>query len=577
MFFLYSCTSTPPTELQPLQGAESYNTETKLTGKSLMLTTKNLQDVEGLSGPLWAPFVLPLENYTQTNASLFMGIFQPNTPGESKDFLSPPEEGECTLLSRSPVLDKKTNKKGEMVLSTQKKLYVFENQTKQKRLNTSLFFILDNESHLPVAVARLNTKGESKCFLPAKPYVISIGYGRYRHERHIDGESRIVGLKFPKVSALRIRSTPNNNIKVGDTIRIGRKFNLGLTEKKNSEFPEIHIASQILPDLYVNADMKSHDFSIDEFLKTSFLVGKSRYQIELEEGNYRVAVLRKSKLLCIDTFKLEADSNHEINCSTTESQSQEEIAYQFNSEDTIFDVGFRPKHLIKESSFVNWTVDTPGTILLGPGKTTKKNNDSSTPVSEDFFSLIFKTNPDSSVEQTNYSASFSEAINVFKLPLKGMSYKSLIFGQVPFSEYVLAKSREYLVPNFLNKTNVMHTNGAEITILEPVQTNQGNLYATSVQDFMIRIFVPKWNSTQILEMYVNDELFKRWILDRTDLSKPFSTTLKTNTYESGNFLVRFTAHGEIPLPNFLTGRDSFLPFVETRVFCVSLDGKDQCS
>ena len=154
--------------------------------------------------------------------------------------------------------------------------------------------------------------------------------------------------------------------------------------------------------------------------------------------------------------------------------------------------------------------------------------------------------------------------------------KNLLNGQTPFSEQILAKSQKYSIPYFLTHTNTMHTNGAEISILDPTMTNSGNLYATTDQKFFVRITIPKFNTTEILEMFINNKLAKRWILKRGNIAEPFSATQSINTYENKNFKVKFVARGESALSNFLTGRDNFLPFAETREFCVSIDGKENC-
>lgn len=548
--------------------------------KSLMLPQSDFEEAQALAGFLWTPFVLPLQNLTITNAALFVG-YQENSEEDStqKKFISAPKEGSCEILSyTSPEVNNSVSESEENILKTsqQKKTFVFINKTQQKRINTAIFFILEAESHKPIAVARLNAKGKSECLLRAQPYAISMGFGRTRHEIHIDGKSNTVNLKFPHVASLRITPSTANNIKNGDIVRVGRKINLSFTKKGIHEFPNIHIPAKIYSDLYVNADMMSHDLAVDEYLRTSFLVGDNKYQIEIEPGTYVAAVLRKNKLLCLNAFTLKSDQSFDLQCKTAQIKlTKEDIAYQFESDDTVFDVGFRPTSLIRNKNFVNWTVSTPGTILLGPPLLNETSTFNLNSLNEkDFFSIIFKER--SSVSQISYGASISESINTFKIPLVGMSQENLLQGQVPFSEYIRTTSQKYFVPYFLNLTNVMHTNGAEISILEPVLTNTGALFATNNQNFLIRVMVPKWNTTQILEMYVNNKLSKRWILNRGDLSQPFAVTEKVNTYESENFTIKLVAHGESPLPNFLTGRDSFLPFAETREFCVSLDGKDKC-
>lgn len=581
---LISCTSSAQ-ENQNLKKITSYETnKTPENLNTLKLSESEFATAHNLNGFVWTPFVLPVKNLTITNASLYAGYSKYDTEDKSESssthFIPPPKEGECALLNS--IMDDTSTGSGDKdvtsknSLKTQTKNYRFINTNKSQTINTALFFIIDT-NHKPIAVARLNAKGESQCTLDTQPYSISMGFGRKRHEIKIESHSNIINLNFPSTSTVRINPIFVNNLKNGDIVRIGRKINFNFS-KKYQEFENIIIPIKIYADLYNHADMSSHDLGIDEYLKTSFLIGTSPYQIELEQGQYVIAVLRKNKLVCFNQFVLKASSPYDLSCKETlnTEKSKDEIAYQFDFEDTIFDVGFRPSNLIKDNAFVDWTISTSGTILLGPPSFNTNEEKSLTKKdTSDFFSIVFKSK--GQIVQTNYGISLEESINTFKIPLKGMTKYDLLNGQVPFSEYILAKSQKYSVPYFLSRTNTLHTNGAEISILEPTMTNSGNLFATNDQKFFVRITVPKFNSTEILEMFINDKLAKRWLLKRGNIAEPFSITESMTTYEDKNFKVKFIARGESALSNFLTGRDSFLPFAETREFCVSIDGKEICS
>lgn len=547
--------------------------------KILDISESEFKDASKLDGFVWSPFVLPTDNLTITNAALYKGYWQKNQKSpenkEDKTFFPPPKEGTCVVFKDSNVMDKMNPNGSNPPINTEEKNYHFINKNAEQAINTALFFITDSEQKI-IAVARLNAKGESECSLNTPPYSVSIGYGRQRNEIKISSKSNIINLEFKPTSTLRINPTLENNIQNGDIVRVGRKINLDFS-KKYHEFDNIIIPIKIYSDLYNHADMASHDLSVDEYMTTSFLVGNSRYQIELEQGQYVAAVLRKNKLVCFNQFAIKTNTPYNLSCKNTKNikKTKEEIAYQFDFEDTIFDVGFRPKNLIKNKTFVSWTTNTPGTILLGSPILDSNETTPTSKNSDDSFSIVFKSKDQ--FLQTNYGTSLDESIHTFKVPLKGMSRQHLLEGQVPFSEYILVKSQKYSVPYFMNRTNTIHTNGAEISILEPTMTNAGNLFASTDQKFFIRITVPKFNTTEILEMFINNKLTKRWILKRGNISEPFSITQNITTYENKNFKVKFVARGESSLSNFLTGRDNFLPFAETREFCVSIDGKENCS
>ena len=98
--------------------------------------------------------------------------------------------------------------------------------------------------------------------------------------------------------------------------------------------------------------------------------------------------------------------------------------------------------------------------------------------------------------------------------------------------------------------------------------SEGVLLAQAQQNFRLKITVPQWNSTNIVEMYKNGKLIKGWILNRGDVSQPFIGTINASISETKNFYVTFIARGQKTLPNFLTGTDWELPFNMTRNYYV---------
>lgn len=125
-------------------------------------------------------------------------------------------------------------------------------------------------------------------------------------------------------------------------------------------------------------------------------------------------------------------------------------------------------------------------------------------------------------------------------------------------------------------SNTMITNGAEIRLFDYSFMDSQNFSNIFGQKFRLRVSVPAWNSTDIVEMYVNDKLYQRWVLDRGDLSKPYSVNLEQNTVLDDNFKVQFKAWGPSLLPDFFTNRDE-KPFAQTRDYCVKVKSDSECN
>jgi hypothetical protein len=77
-------------------------------------------------------------------------------------------------------------------------------------------------------------------------------------------------------------------------------------------------------------------------------------------------------------------------------------------------------------------------------------------------------------------------------------------------------------------------------------------------------------------MYVNGKLFRRWILDRVDISKIYSKSFEESFSETKSFAVRWVAWGEEFLPDFLSGTKNSLPFSITRDYCIDNNGDGEC-
>jgi hypothetical protein len=171
----------------------------------------------------------------------------------------------------------------------------------------------------------------------------------------------------------------------------------------------------------------------------------------------------------------------------------------------------------------------------------------------------------------------SQNLPFLGIPLGRTGEQSIANNAVPFSSFTKIVK---IVPrnDFLKYSNVQASNGAIFYLFEPLTlpNNEGLLSSYIQQKFRLRISVPPWNSTNIIEMYINGKIKRRWILDRGDISKPFSMSFEESISESNAFTVRWAAWGDDFLPDFLTGTKNTLPFAITRDYCIDNIGDGIC-
>lgn len=127
-----------------------------------------------------------------------------------------------------------------------------------------------------------------------------------------------------------------------------------------------------------------------------------------------------------------------------------------------------------------------------------------------------------------------------------------------------------------NSAHQQLSNGVELRLLDnSASFNKTDSYLVFGQKIRLRVFVPAWNSTDIVEMYSDGKLEQRWILERGDISKPYSVNLDRTISSGKNFRAQFKAWGYAFLPDFLTG-DNEKPFAQTPVFCVKMEPDSLC-
>ncbi len=552
IFFISSCVHEKNEPIIGLSELSSPYTIRSSTHAVIKLNYYDIVPYLSKKGLVWDPFILPvLENYSISESDLLIGYLE-----EKDNFIIPPQNGSCKILQ-----------KGLQYEGKSKKLYSFASAGPHPEEEAgSLFLLLDYKDLSPFALVKLNKQGEANCYLPNLSYRVSYNFGSHRKEFLIGPEEKnYIKIDFDKKGAIRVESTRENNVKNGDLIRIGRKFetNNDILNNNNNFIP-----TRIDNDIFNPSNFLSQDLGVDETFRTSVLVGQIPFSIRLQEGKYIIAVVRKNTLICQKEININEGSFEKIECPIERIGDAENRIFSRNQYNIKFDATFFPERLNQEAHFQNWFL-SQNKIFMPILNSESKNN-----LEEKNYSFLF--NLLKLREVRKFPEDFSLKVNDTNspYPIFGTGFENIVQGASPFFNFTSFSSQYSLEPkNILFDSYLEGTNGAEIKIFEPYLEQNGVLMSPDEQRFRVRITVPRWNSTNVVEMYVNGKLQRRWILNRGELAEPFSLTLDEKTFQDKNFTVRFIAWGEVPFPDFLYGVDNYMPFARSRDYSVKILGK----
>lgn len=550
------------------------------------------------NGFVWKPFVLPNEDFiTLRGADFLFGYWS----GANNPILIP-EPGICRVIENS---DDELLPKGPLKL-----VNFVSNHINPEENSKELVVLLSPLNQKPFAMIRLNDEGIASCFIALKKYKVSVGYGQNRKEIMVDGSETIIKVPFIENSFLKIAPKIENGIKEGDTLRIGRRMiNDNIINFNSYNNDNLIIPTYIEGDLFIEGNLQSKNMGVDEYLKTSIFIGKKPFTIKLEPSLYTFAILRKNKLICLQNVNLKTFDILELSC---EKNQQDEIDINDNTINYFFDASIMPSNLIDSKPFQDWSFASPNYFLLTSPNyyedTIYKKEDEI--VSGKKFNLIYQNSktklPNYLPEIYNMFENFNSQNNDFNniylgvkskvtseyLSLLRNSFNKKYFLGIPLGGAGDGENENYFVPyssftkimsivnvkGLIQKSNIQASNGALFYLFEPlpVPQNHGLLTNYVQQRFRLRITIPSWNSTNIVEMYINGNMHRRWILDRGNISKPYSISIEDEMSESKAFTVHWLAWGADFLPDFLTGVKNTLPLAITRDFCIDIVGDGTC-
>ena len=505
---------------------------------------------------LWNPFILPVEaNYEVEQSHLLLGY-----QIDPDNFIFPPQKGSCLLIKKGNLEENKNNK-----LVKFKSLNPFSEMAEGE-----IFLLLNFDDLSPYAILRFNRLGESQCNLPKSSYYLSYKYGSFRKDFPINTEDKsLIKVDYNKKGVLNITPSFTMNVVNGDLIRIGRKIQ---TENKLIDMKENSIPIQIENDLYRPSNSMSQKMGVDEILQTTILVGNNPFHIRLNQGQYSIAILRKNNLVCIKEVEIEENKAEDLFCPKGNNLNMEQQILSNNNLNISFDTTFYPERLNQNSAFQKWFIPNENFIMPNRIKDTRESLAEKN--QNNHFTFLFQPSLNSETRELNQNFNFKINDKNSPYPIFGTDLKNIVNGAIPYSSFTSIQLPPPLNYQTLFSSNsiINSTNGVNIKLFEPILNQDGMLSSSFEQRFRFWIYIPSWNSTNVIEMDVDGKLYRRWILDRGDVSLPFSTTLSEKTNEKKQFHVQFFSWGQEPLPDFLYGTEGQMPFSRTQNYTVTMTG-----
>lgn len=506
---------------------------------------------------VWQAFILPKTNgISFSESDLLVGYsLSPD------NFISPPQSGSCHLLQTR---ESTTNSK------KLKAFYFVSQNPNPSEESESLFMIFDPITSKPQAIARLNTKGEAICFLEDKKYTASTRFGQNRDEIIVSNQEKKIALPWRKKGSLYIFPAPINAVLNGDLIRIGRKENQEhlkfetMSENNLRDASGFLIPTQLEDDLYKESNFQSTAMGVQEYLKTSFLVGTTPYNINLDIGTYIVTVLRKNRIVCTQEIDLKPNIKQTISCKDENNQDEEKLFFETTAFPYTIDASLYPLSIAQNATFLNWLLPTNGTLASLLSTETKNSNE------EKLFSFLFG-NKNGEFFQTPFSFKMAAHKLNSQIPILDTEIDTVVKGLVPYTFFTRIVPTQKIDEHFLTASYVQTTNGALIQVYDPDVLQKNVFQNTKEKIFRLHLFVPAWNSSNVVEMLIDDKIESRLVFNRGDIAEPFTTTFDFKTFKSLPFSVKFTAQGDSFLPDYLTGMPSLLPYCTTRTYFFKQD------
>lgn len=553
---------------------------------------------ENLISPHWSQFIIP-----KTPNSIISPVDFIYTPGAFEYISADPQLklGNCSFLSQKTV--------SQNVFEASPTLKFKLPSENSKYSSGSIYFVNDKATNKSIAIGIFDSNGHSECHFNQKTMSLSTGMGLLRQDSVYNTQLQILEAIAAPFGRLTINPELKKGISPGQILRLGRFESVNKTLSEN--LYHVNNAARINSELFAKSAKPSENLGLAEYLKTSILISDSAFSVNLEVGKY-IAFVTSSNFndWCTIAFEITENKTQNLECQKlSESKIQaENYSNQTTKQENMFlnsyDITILPTTLLKDESFSNWLQFWNKSNLILPQLSSDhfKNFQPALPLDfAEYYPKIKKYGTlFTSLKPELFSANTQlDAVRIFDskyyvgpnfrveefyrnndnkiFPLMGTSESSIQNDIVPFlaqSRFIFHPDAEKSIQNAIQYS----TNGTAIEWLEPLLSYETSLPLRMPlqQRFRFRINIPAWNPTQYVDLYINGEFFKRWILNRGDISIPMSEVIEERIDRKADFDLGLLAWGTAFLPEFIYGSAQLTPIALTRQYCVDANENGLC-
>ncbi len=473
----------------------------------------------------------------------------------------------------------------------------------------SIYFVNDKVTNKSLAIGVFDSNGFSECHFDQKTMALSTGMGLLRQDSVYNTQLQNLDVTAAPFGRLTVNPDFKKGIAPGQILRIGR-FESAHKTLSESLYHMNH-SDRINSELFVKSANPSENLGLAEYLKTSILISETAFSVNLEAGKY-IAFVTSSHFndWCTIAFEIVGNQTQNLECQkSSESKNKDEInsdliSKQQNTFSNNYDVTILPTSFLKDESFSHWLQFWNKSNFVAPQFPTDhfKNLPPAMPLDfSEFYPKIKKYGAlFTSLKPELFSANTQlDAVRIFDskfyvgpnlrveefyrkndnkiFPLMGTSESSIQNDIVPFltqSRFIFHPDAEKSIQSAIQYS----TNGTAIEWLEPLLTYETSLPLRMPlqQRFRFRIKIPAWNATQYVDLYINGEFFKRWILNRGDISLAMSEDIEERIDRKADFDLGLFAWGNAFLPEFIYGSAQLTPIALTRQYCVDANENGLC-
>jgi hypothetical protein len=423
-----------------------------------------------------------------------------------------------------------------------------------------VFFVLPTAGKEVLGFGVFDDNGVAECLLRPEQESISTSSGEARVETLVTilPKNALAGFEVLKVRVRRkgqlvVAAGAEQGIFVGDMIRIGR---LPMIDG-SLLYSDAVISRELNSDLFKSVVVVGENLGVTEYLVPTLFVGRNPLEIDLDEGTYKLAILRSGRGdTCVTEVEVRSERATFAACEVDTQAAPEVYAEELDATNLS-----GPMRDAWESSEI---MKLKGVRFL------RRKEFLPPDLSANFVPML---DAEGTIDPEGFCQNAIKSFKNFRLVLAGTGERLLGRGATPFLTLTRGasniESEEMLQNAFYTISNGVSAEfvGASPSLLWPLPAQQ------KVRAYLN---IPRGNATNVAAFYVNGRERKRVAVPRSSRFDAAKFLFEYYVPSREDYEFSVCAWGMLPLPEFITGTRRALPLFVSRSVCVDVDGDGRC-